>query len=254
MAVIALASASGAPGVTTTAVGLALLWPRPVLLIEADPSGSSAILAGYFRGAREYDGGLIELAYSPTEVAESLPSVVRPIQGSNASLVAGIRTPAQAGALRDMWGPLADALAALEEAGQDVIVDAGRLGMVGSPEPVLASADVTVLVTRSSLPSLAAAKSRSELMGKAHAWHCPATVLVGEGQPYRAHEVSRVLGLPVLSTVADDVTAAAVFAHGETPRRGFDGGALVRTLRATISSLQAQVARNSAALLAEAPR
>ena len=41
MAVIALASASGSPGVTTTALGLALLWPRPVLLVEADPTGGS---------------------------------------------------------------------------------------------------------------------------------------------------------------------------------------------------------------------
>ena len=34
MAVVALASASGSPGVTTTALGLALLWPRPVLLVH----------------------------------------------------------------------------------------------------------------------------------------------------------------------------------------------------------------------------
>ena len=55
MAVVALASASGSPGVTTTALGLALLWPRPVLLVEADPTGGSGLLAGYFRGTREYD-------------------------------------------------------------------------------------------------------------------------------------------------------------------------------------------------------
>ena len=46
MAVVALTSASGSPGVTTTAVGLALTWPRPVLLIEADPTGGSGVLAG----------------------------------------------------------------------------------------------------------------------------------------------------------------------------------------------------------------
>ena len=57
MAVIALTSASGSPGVTTTAVALAFLWPRPVVLVEADPTGGSAILAGYFRGTREYDVG-----------------------------------------------------------------------------------------------------------------------------------------------------------------------------------------------------
>ncbi len=30
MAVVCLTSASGSPGVTTTAVGLAFCWPRPV--------------------------------------------------------------------------------------------------------------------------------------------------------------------------------------------------------------------------------
>ena len=46
MAVVCLTSASGSPGVTATAVGLAFCWPRPVLLVEADPTGGSGILAG----------------------------------------------------------------------------------------------------------------------------------------------------------------------------------------------------------------
>ena len=50
MALIVLTSAAGSPGVTTTALGLALTWHRPVLLVEADPTGGSALLAGYFRG------------------------------------------------------------------------------------------------------------------------------------------------------------------------------------------------------------
>ena len=50
MALIVLTSASGSPGVTTSAVGLALTWPRPALLVEADPTGGSSVLAGYLRG------------------------------------------------------------------------------------------------------------------------------------------------------------------------------------------------------------
>ncbi len=41
--IITLVSASGAPGVTTTAIGLAVRWPRPVVLVEADPKGGSGI-------------------------------------------------------------------------------------------------------------------------------------------------------------------------------------------------------------------
>ncbi len=219
MAVIALTSASGSPGVTTTAVGLSLLWPRPVVLVEADPTGGSGILAGYFRGTREYEAGLIELALSPVDVVDALRGVVRPFEGSKASYVAGTRSHAQAAGLRDLWPRLAEALAGLEELGQDVIVDAGRMGLAGSPDPVLASADLTVLLTRTTLPALAAARSRAETIRKNHEWSSPSVVLVGEGQPYRSHEVGKALGLRVIAAVADDADAAAVFSSGVTPGR-----------------------------------
>ena len=252
MAVIALTSASGSPGVTTTAVGLALLWPRPVLLVEADPTGGSGILAGYFRGAMEYEAGLIELALAPVDVADALREVARPIEGSNALLVAGTRSHSQAAGLRGLWSPLASALVGLDEQGQDVIVDAGRLGLVGSPGPILEAADLTVLLTRSTLPALAAARSWSESVRRLHHWPNPGAMLVGEGQPYRASEVSRALGLPVIATVAEDRPDAAVFSCGAAPGKNFGSGPLVRSLRSTIASLQAQVVQGRAALLAEA--
>lgn len=125
MAVVALASASGSPGVTTTALGMALLWPRPVLLVEADPTGGSGLLAGYFRGTTEYVSGMIELALTSTSIGDALADVARPIEGTQVSYIAGTRSHAQAGALRDLWPLLAEALADLESTGQDVIVDAG---------------------------------------------------------------------------------------------------------------------------------
>src|SRR5690349_21501210 len=99
MAVIALTSASGSPGVTTTAVGLSLLWPRPVLLVEADPTGGSGILAGYFRGSHEYDAGLVELALSAAPIADALREVARPIPGTQVAFIAGTRSRSQANAL-----------------------------------------------------------------------------------------------------------------------------------------------------------
>lgn len=130
MAIICLASAAGSPGVTTTAVGLAFCWPRPVLLVEADPTGGSGILAGFLKGTTPYDVGLVELALSPLDTADALRDVVRPLSPS-VGLLAGTRTHTQATALRDVWSPLAVALQDLDASGQDVIVDAGRLGLVG---------------------------------------------------------------------------------------------------------------------------
>ena len=252
MAVIALTSASGSPGVTTTAVGLSLLWPRPVILVDADPTGGSGLLAGYFRGTREYEAGLIELALSPADVADALRDVVRPFEGSTASYIAGTRSHAQAAGLRDLWPRLTDALAGLDELGQDVIIDAGRMGLAGSPEPLLASADLTVLLTRTTLPALAAARSRAETIRKNHDWSSPSVVLVGEGQPYRSHEVAKAIGLPVIAAVADDPDAAAVFSRGATPSKNFDSGTFARSLQSVISSCQAQVTRGRLALLSGA--
>ncbi len=81
MAVIVLASAAGSPGVTTSAFGLALTWPRPVLLIEADPTGGSAMLAGFFRGTTAQTTGLLDLAWAHRQglLADALAELPMPI-------------------------------------------------------------------------------------------------------------------------------------------------------------------------------
>ena len=131
MALIVLTSASGSPGATTTAVGFALAWPRPVVLVEADPTGGSPILAGYFRGTVAPGRGLIDLALAHRDghVAAALPGTLMPIPASQvpspvpvpvpvparergAWLLPGIRGHAQARSLTPVWEPLADAFTA----------------------------------------------------------------------------------------------------------------------------------------------
>ena len=250
MAVIALASASGSPGVTTTALGLALLWPRPVLLVEADPTGGSGLLAGYFRGMREYEAGLIELALTASSIRDGLAEVSQRIEGTIVSFVAGTRSHTQAPALRDLWQPLAEELADLETTGQDVIVDAGRLGLVGSPEPLLANADLALLVTRTTLPALSAVRSWADSVQRGtFDWQQSGVVVIGEGQPYKAREVGGVLGLPVVASLPDDASAAAVFSRGAQQPKRFETGPLVRGLRAGIASIHSTVSRQRSELV-----
>ena len=238
MAVIVLASASGSPGVTTSALGLALTWPRPVLLVEADPTGGSAVLAGYFRGLSAHTTGLIDLAWAHREglLEDALAELPMPIPDSSASLLPGVRAHTQARSLAALWEPLAAALKRLDRTGRDVIIDAGRLGLTGSPEPLIYGADLMLLVMRSDLVALAAARSWAEtLRAGFDELGTPAQVralLVGECRPYSGRDVAKVLGLPVAAALAWDEASAAVFSRGASPPRRFLGRALPRSLTA----------------------
>ena len=224
MAVIAVASASGSPGGTTTALGLALVWPAPVVLVDADPVGGSALLAGYFHGTVADQDAIVTLvlAHRDGRLAEALPGVLIGVPGTLVSALPGPRSHAQAGSLAELWPALLVELQALRETGQDVIVDVGRLGMVGSPRSLIAAADLALLLVRSDLPALAAARQwATEWAQFAADGTGPASagvVLVGPGRPYSAREVARVLPLPVLGTVAWDPASAAVFSRGDQPR------------------------------------
>ncbi|MBO1756461.1 hypothetical protein [Allobranchiibius sp. CTAmp26] len=254
MAVIVLTSASGSPGVTSTALGLTLSWPRPAVLVEADPTGGSGTLAGFFHGNVAHTGGLMDLALAHREdaLSESLPTAMMPIPESTALLLPGVRSHQQARSLAILWSPLAEALVALERNGQDVIVDAGRLGLEGAPGPLLNKADLVLLTSRSTLPALSGARSWAQTLredfDRVGSLPRLGIVLVGAGQPYSARDVRNVLGLPVMATLPWDPDAAAVFSVGARRPRKFDRGALVRALRSAAAALQAVVDRNRADL------
>lgn len=223
MGVFAFGSASGAPGCTSTVMGLALVWPRPVVVVEADPTGGMGILAGYFQGQVDHAPGLIDLAMAARQdlVADTLPRVLLEIPGTTVRVLAGIRSHTQAGSLPAVWPPLLDALRGLEATGQDVLVDAGRLGLSGWPQPLVAGADVTALVTRSDLPALAAAKSWAPVLAETSALGGATSglLVVGEGRPYGVREVAKAIGLPVFACLEWDEATAAVFARGAAAPR-----------------------------------
>ena len=165
MALIVLASASGSPGVSTTALGLTLNWHASRAPGRRRPD---RILLGLRRLLPRHPG------------ADRRPDQPRPLlaRGSTGrcpaprDAAAGPGSPGRAIGLVPARHPLPRAgpqpaaavgaarpssCAALERNGQDVIVDAGRLGLVGWPQPLIAASDLTLLVTRSSLPALAGA-------------------------------------------------------------------------------------------------
>ena len=107
---------------------------------------------------------------------------------------------------------------------------------------MLGAANLVLLVMRTDLVALSAARSWAETLrdelehagrGRVQA------LLVGEGRPYRRREIEKVLGLPVLASLAWDPTGAAVFSQGATPPRRFVGSGLPRSLRAARAAIEA---------------
>lgn len=254
MALIVLTSASGSPGVTSTATGLAWTWPRPVLLVDADPTGGSAVLAGALRGRWAPRDSMVDLAMAAQNgsLATRLAEAVQVVPGTRVRLLSGPRSHVQSRGLRALWAPLTATLRGLESTGQDVIVDAGRLGLDGSPKPLITGSDMTLLVTRTDLVSLSAARSWAQSlkadMESVGASRSLGLLLVGEGEPYSAREVSKVLGLPVVATIAWNEDEARVFSRGAVPSKRFEHGPLVRSLTATRSAIDSWAAATRADL------
>lgn len=264
MATIVLTSASGSPGVTTCAVGLALAWPRPVLLVEADPTGGSGIHAGYLRGEIDPDAGLIDLALAHRQgrLAEALPQTVRAWPGTPVGLLSGIRSRDQARSLVGLWEPLIPVLSGLHRNGQDVIIDAGRLGLAGWPAPLVMSADLTLLVIRNTLPSIAAARSWSTSLGASFAnaggesrfgllmieesgrW----SAKPGQVQTYSPRQTAKTLQTSVVTTLPWHASHAACFSHGATPPRRWHTSPLARGIQAAVGAIGQRLETNAAGL------
>src|SRR5690242_10743969 len=116
MAVLVLTSCSGSPGVTTLAVGLALTWPRPVLLVDADPGASQAVLAGYLTGRSTGGKGLLRVAEAHRDRRNLREAVVdqcltlAETDGDRRLFLPGFTRPGSAAHFAGVWDDLADAL------------------------------------------------------------------------------------------------------------------------------------------------
>ncbi|MEU3452593.1 ParA family protein [Micromonospora sp. NPDC006766] len=244
MAIIALLSAKGSPGVTTSALAAALTWHRRLVLAECDPAGGS-ILAGYLGGALDGPRGIGELAVGElrdgnldTAFWSQLVDLDAPKR--ERLLLPGVVDPAQAGSVTPLWQRFADFFTGLEKGvpPYDVLVDCGRLQVAGPPWPVLRAAAVLLLVTHAHLPDLSATRATIRAVERDLTEHRvpPGTLrllVVGDG--HSSSEISKALRLPVIARLPHDPRTAAVLSLGGTVRAG-------RPLMRAASALEVPVA------------
>ncbi len=222
MALVAVAADKGSPGVTTTALALAAVWPRRALLAELDPSGGDVVLR--LRGPQQSllsaERGLISLAVAARRelTVESLWQHVQVLDGG-LEVLTGVATSEQAGGLGALWRPLTTLLSAIP--GVDVIADCGRL-FPGSPAMgVLQGSALVVLVTRPSVDAVAHLRSRAmsltQQLGTGGYDGVPVGVVViaNPKDAEALREVDAVLGragapAQILGRIAEDKAAAAM--------------------------------------------
>lgn len=234
---ITLASASGSPGVSTTALGLALTWNRDVILIEADPIGASPTLSGFFSGQIAPQKTILDLT-AGEDLEEQLFRDSIPLtdeQEPMKRVVPAVANPLHGRVLARRWPELAPAFADLERAGIDVIADLGRTGTEHFAKPLYAAADVSALVIAPTIGATLAARSALAYTNliEENPLEAPAFHLITIETPhgYSAAEVSRALGHPSLGTLPDRPKHAASLAHGAPRPRGYDNSSYVRSLR-----------------------
>jgi len=240
MAMYALVSPGGSPGVTTTALALALAWPAPVLLAECDPAGGD-ILAGLFAGHLTAPRGLLGVAFEAgrgqAAMAAELAGQVAPLDGSASRMfLAGLSDPRQAPGLAPAWPAIARTLAG---SAHDVIADCGRLDAGdGQPAAVLAEAVAVVMVLRPSLRQVARARPRIEMItAMLGGPDRLSLLLVGEGGR-GAKEVAAALGVPVVASLPLDGKTAAVLSDGEGRRTSLVGRPLLRAAGTAAAALR----------------
>jgi hypothetical protein len=246
---LGLVSAKGSPGVTTSAVLLAALWPTPSVLLEADPAGGDlrywysdehgrplrpdrgvvSLLTA--RGVRDEIGGSAGggLARHAQVLPGGLPVLIGP------------DGPGQVVATEGLWDRLAMSIAAHDG---HVVVDGGRLtnaSTLAHTMPLLRGCQRTLLVCRATVSSLAHA---CELLNLLDTLDLPAQVLlIGGASPSTAERTDAAAAVgrrpEQVHVLPDDpVSAAAVTSQWS---RRLDRSRLVRAARSVASELYPQV-------------
>ncbi|MFJ3722048.1 hypothetical protein ACIPYQ_05675 [Streptomyces sp. NPDC090045] len=167
MALIALAADKGSPGVTTTAVALAAVWPRRALLAEADPAGGDLVYrsSAAHGGPLNPNSGMLSIAATARRglAPDQLWDHAQTMSGGLDVLV-GLGSAEQSAGLVGQWPLLGRAFATLAEsphAPADVIADCGRVSGDGPALELFAHASLVLLVARTQPESIARVRDRA---------------------------------------------------------------------------------------------
>ena len=217
MTLIACASFSGSPGVTTAALGMAACWPPDLtpLLAEADPSGGdlqvlfglpeSPGIVSLAAAARRSAGP--DLLWRHAQWLTPRLAVVPGPAGADQAAAAATRLAAGS------WAPVTAAAAS----GAMIVADCGRASPGTPAAPLIHAADVLLIVTTADAAALAHLHAR---LGALRRLNPQAQLLLtGPRGPWPPAEISGTLQAPVAGRLPYDPAGASAL-RGHRVRRG----------------------------------
>lgn len=257
MSTIVLTSVSGAPGVTTTAIGLGRVWPQSSLVVEDDTH--HAMLAGYLRASQHAEPNLAAVANltsTPTNAQTVWESIARPLPtddpvgGLRRKGILGPPTPWSRAGIDPRWGFMLALWRQLEEAGIDTIIDLGRLAtpLTSTPHliaaPIVEDADMILVMVEATLRDIAGARTMveglAEQMNLAGAYRRLGLLVHRGGEArgvaeFNDKEITSALRLPVIGAITHDPAGAAQLSDGVGQR--FEKSRLAHSLSKVAASL-----------------
>jgi len=211
MAVVALSSAKGAPGVSTLAVLLGATWHRRALVVEADPSGG-VLATRYGIGV---EPGLMSLATAARRgiAPHQVPEHAQPVSDQLGLICAPV-TGSQTASVLVHGGPrLGQLLAGVPDT--DVFVDAGRWWPGSAASDFCRAADVWLWVCR---PRPDEVFGLMEPITRERAHTNVGLITVGQ-EPSPPREVAALLDVLLVGTIRDEPRAAASLSGGAGSER-----------------------------------
>ncbi len=245
--IVALCSDKGAPGVSTLAAALALRWPGPRILLEADPSGGDAVLRMHRPRSQSLDlePSILSLA-GQVRTGARVQDLTRFAQVSSLGLPV-VPGPLQAedwAAMAHLWPQVS---AQVEDWDGTVFADLGRLHP-DSPGLALAlRADVVLVLTNPSAESYFHVRRRTEVLSTVlggRPGRNPVGVVVRTTRRERSAlgdvaQMLRATGspVPVVGALADDPSGVGLLGAGADTAR-LRRSALMRSVADLIGSMR----------------
>ena len=229
-------SAKGSPGVTTFGLAaVATRAPAEALLAEVDPAGGD--IAIWAQSAYEPPGMMALAAAGRRGMTPELLGDYERAVGPGLAVLLGPTDGAQAAAALATVGPqLAAALAARPGL---VIADCGRFSPTSPAAPVVAAAEVTVLVLR---PEPAEIEHARCLLPALRSLATEVVAVVAGHKPCKPAEVGEFLGLEVVGVVDRDARTAGSLARA-TNLKALRRTPLVRAAATVLDRLGERTAR-----------